>query len=115
MIVEVPDNPADPETAALNLIVELPTEFTPSNGAFREVLQDYCGLLQAEGAFADLTWPDAKQVAAAVSFDACTNDDAAGSLRGRAAAAQSGRDGMPWEDRDGVVRALNIAAEVLTW
>ena len=108
----VPSNPADPETAALDLIVQLPTNVLHSN-AFREVLQDYCGVLQAEGAFAGLSRDDAKQIAAAVSFDICTRDDATAFIRGRAARALAGTDNMPWRNPEGAARAMNIAATAL--
>jgi hypothetical protein len=81
--------------------------------ALTEVLQDYCGVLHAEGCFAGLSWADAKAIAAAVSFDVVTGDDAADFLRNRARNALSGADNMPWENRDGAARALNIAATVL--
>ena len=58
----VPDQPADPETAALEMIVRLPADILGST-AFTTVLQDYCGVLHAENCFAGLTWVDAKQVA----------------------------------------------------
>jgi hypothetical protein len=110
----VPDNPADPEAAALDLIVRLPGEFLRTN-AFTAALQDYCGALDAEGAFAGLSWPDAQQIAAAVSFDICVRgvSDAEAFIRNRARNALSGADGMPWNNRQGAARALNIAATVL--
>jgi hypothetical protein len=48
------NEPADPEAAALDLIVTAAEEATGST-AFREVLQDFCGLLHAQGALAGLT------------------------------------------------------------
>lgn len=80
--------------------------------AQRIVLQDYCGILHAEGAFTGLSWPDAKQ-GAAVSFDAGTRGNAAEVLRNRARNALAGVDGMPWLDRESVTRALNIVATVM--
>jgi hypothetical protein len=77
------------------------------------VLQDYCGVLHAEGAFAGLAWDDAKAIAAAVSWDVIARDDAADFLRNRARNALAGADNMPWVDREGAARALNIAATVL--
>lgn len=114
-----PDNPADPEAAALELIVRLPTSISErlTAAAFisglTEVLQDYCGMLQAEGAFAGLSWADAKPVAAAICFDICNRDDAAAFLRWRASKILGGGDNMPWENRDGAARAFTIAAEVM--
>ena len=64
---------------------------------------------------AGLGWPDAKNIAAAVSFDVCTRDDAADFLRNRARNVLAGTDNMPWENREGAARALNIAAAVLTF
>lgn len=78
--------PADPEAAALELIVQAAEAATGST-AFRAVLQDLAGPLHAEGALAGLAWVDARLVAATVSFDVCTAADPAGSLRRRAAAA----------------------------
>jgi hypothetical protein len=50
----VPDNPADPEAAAgSKLIVRMPS-LVMHTEAFTTVLQDYCGALHAEGAFAGL-------------------------------------------------------------
>jgi hypothetical protein len=108
----VPDNPSDPEAAALELIVRLP-EDVMHTAAFTTVLQDYCGALHVEGAFAGLSWADAKDVAAAVSFDMCIRDDAEAFIRHRARNALAGTDGMLWENRQGAARALDIAATVL--
>jgi hypothetical protein len=77
------------------------------------VLQDYCGALHVKGAFAGLSWADAKQIAAAVSFDMCTREDAEWFIRNRARNALSGADHMAWENREGSARALNVAATVL--
>jgi hypothetical protein len=67
----------------------------------------------AEGALNGLGWPDAGQVAATISFDAIVADDPSVTLRSRAQLVLAGRDGQPWCDRAGVVRALNVAATVL--
>ena len=69
----VPDNPADPEAAALDLIERLPADILHT-GAFTEVLQDYCSVPHADGAFAGLEWADARQIAAAVSWDCVTGE-----------------------------------------
>ena len=108
----VPANPCDPEAAALDLIVQLPAQLLDTH-AFTAVLQDLCGLLHAEGAFAGLSWDDARQVAAAVSFDVAQRDDAADFLRSRARNVLAATDNVPWQNRDGAARALNIAATVL--
>jgi hypothetical protein len=47
----VPDDPADPEAAALELIVRLPADIMDTD-AFTSVLQDFCGVLHVERAFA---------------------------------------------------------------
>jgi hypothetical protein len=88
-----PDNPPDPEAAALDLIVRLPADILHTT-ALSTVLQDYCGVLHAEGAFAGLSWDDAKNIAAAVSFDVVTRDDAADFIRNRARNALAGSDNM---------------------
>ena len=111
-VYKVPENPADPEAAALELIVRLPQQILHRDD-FTPVLQDYCSILDAEEAFAYLSWADAKQVAAAVSFDIVSRDDAQEFIANRARNILSGRDGIEWDDRDGAVRAFNIAAEVL--
>ena len=108
----VPDSPADVEAAALELIVRLPGQIMHTE-ALAEVLQDYAGVLHAEGCFAGLSWDDAKAVAAAVSFDAVTRDDSADCLRNRARNVLAGTDNMPWHNRQAAARALNIAATVL--
>jgi hypothetical protein len=114
-VYTVPDDPADPEAAALELIVRIPCVVLEPDfpEQLTEALQDYAGALHVEGAFVGLSWEDAKQIAAAVAFDAVMRDDAADFLRGRAARASAGTDNMPWRDRDGAVRAMNIAATVL--
>jgi hypothetical protein len=108
----VPDNPADPEAAALELIVRLPAEILHTEG-FTPILQDYCALLQMECAFAGLSWADAKNIAAAISLDLTSRDDAEAFIRNRARNVLGRRDGMEWDDRDGAARALNVAATVL--
>jgi hypothetical protein len=116
----VPDNPADPEAAALELIVcmptSAPTRLTEAAEAagLAEVLQDYTGMLHAEGAFAGLSWADAKPVAAAICFDICLRENAVDFMRWRAGKILGGgTDNMPWCSREGAARALNIAATVL--
>jgi hypothetical protein len=108
----VPDSPADPEAAALELIVRLPADILHT-GAFRDVLQDYCSVSDAEGAFAGLSWADAKNIAAAVSFDVVTRYDAADFIRNRARNVLADTDNMDWQNREAAARALNIAATVL--
>jgi hypothetical protein len=107
----IPDDPPDPETAALELIVRLPQLL--NTDAFTQVLQAYYGLLHLEGAFTGLPWADAKQIAAAISFDVMTRDDPAAVLRSRVDDVLAGRYGMSWKNPERAVRALNIAATAL--
>jgi hypothetical protein len=116
----VPDNPADPEAAALELIVRMPSSISPrlaveaAAAGLTEILQDYCGVRQAEGAFAGLSWANAKPIAAPICFDdICNRDNAAGFLRWRASNILGAADNMVWQDREAAARALNIAATVL--
>lgn len=111
MTITVDPPPTNPESAALELLVRSAETATGST-AFRAVLQDVAGLLQAESALAGLAWEDARLVAAAVSFDACTAADPVGLLRGRAAAVRAGRSPR-CNNPAGVARALDVAAEVL--
>lgn len=104
--------PADPEVAALDLIVQAAEAATGST-AFRAVLQDLAGALHAEGALAGLAWGDARLVAAAISYDACMVDDPARSLRSRAVSMRAGRPRVRCANRAGVARALDVAATVL--
>jgi hypothetical protein len=50
-------------TYTVPLIVRMPAEVLHTE-AFRDVLRDYCSALDAEGAFARLSWADAKQIGA---------------------------------------------------
>ena len=111
----VPTNPTDVEAAALELIVRLPREVLTDEcpDELTAALQDYAGVLHAEGAFAGLSWADAKAIAAAVSFDVMQRDDAADFLRNRARNVLAGTDNMEWHNREHAARALNIAATVL--
>ncbi|EFG74172.1 hypothetical protein HMPREF0591_5925 [Mycobacterium parascrofulaceum ATCC BAA-614] len=103
--------PADPESAALDLLVQAAEDATGST-AFRAVLQDLAGLLHADDALAGLAWADAQLVAAAVSFDVCTAADPVGSLRRRAAAVRAGRRPC-CANPAGIAQALDAAATVL--
>lgn len=108
-VVDTPS--ADPESAALDLLVRAAETATGST-AFRAVLQDVAGVLHAEGALSGLEWSDARLVAAAVSFDTCTADDPVRSLRRRAATVRAGR-GPRCVNPVGVAQALDVAATVL--
>jgi hypothetical protein len=48
-----------------------------------------------------------------VAFDAVTRDHAADFLRNQARNVLAGTDNLPWQNRQGAARALNIAAAVL--
>lgn len=90
MTITVDTPPTDPETAALDLIVQAAEDATGST-AFRAVLQDLAGLLHAENALSGLMWVDARPVAGTVSFEVCTATDPVGSLCRRAAVVRAGR------------------------
>jgi hypothetical protein len=108
----VPDDPADPHAAALELIVRLPETVLHDGGA-RTVLQELTGMLDAEDAFAGMSWHDAKHAATAIVIDALRRDDAPGFLRARAERALDGTDNMSWDDRAKMAHTLSIAAMVL--
>jgi hypothetical protein len=61
---EVPDSPADPEAAALELIVRMPGEVLHTPAHMRDVLQEFCGMLQLEGCFAGAKFENGKLVEA---------------------------------------------------
>jgi hypothetical protein len=61
----VPDDPADPEAAAYELIVRLPEAVLRDSGV-REILQELAAMLDAEAAFDGLSWHDAKHAASAI-------------------------------------------------
>ncbi|TDL01548.1 amino acid aminotransferase [Mycobacterium paragordonae] len=103
--------PADPETAALDLIVRI-GEAVPGAVALRGALQDFAGALHVEGALAGLTTAaDARLAAATIAEAACTADDSVAALRIRAAAIRAGC----WDcaHPDGLAQALDGAATVL--
>ncbi|BCP05884.1 amino acid aminotransferase [Mycobacterium sp. 5-140-3-2] len=106
-----PADPADPEAAALELIVEA-AEAATGSAAFRAVLQELAGLLQVEGALAGLTWRDAKLAAAAIAFDVVMSPTPARSLRTR-----TNRILDEWPatvEQASVARALNTAAALVS-
>jgi hypothetical protein len=108
----VPDNPADPEAAALELIVrstEVLDDPVVSAG-----VQEFALLLDVEGAFTGMSWPDARGAATLIAFDSVLLlSKAVDSLRRRATDALAGCDRGLWQDRGAAARALNIAAKVL--
>lgn len=109
----VPDDPADPETAALELIVRIPGDMLGHDWPPRDALQDFASLLHAEGCFAGMSWHDARHAATAIIYDAINCDDAAAFLRGRTQRVLDGSDNMEWDDPVGMARALTIAAGLL--
>jgi hypothetical protein len=111
MTTTISTPPANPESAALDFLVQA-AEAATGGTAFRGVLQDLAGLLHAEGALSGLAWEDARLVAGTVSFDACAAADPVGSLRRHAAAVRAGR-GPRCVDPAGIAQALDVAANVL--
>ena len=117
----VPDQPADPETAAYELIVRVPCDLLGGGAPeLRETLQLLASALHAESAFSGMTWNDAKAVAVAVAFDALHADDIAQNLRARAHAVattvpdENGtRCGVGWNEPARAVHALEVAARVV--
>ncbi|WP_125078048.1 hypothetical protein [Mycobacterium sp. P7213] len=103
--------PSDVERAALDLMVQVATQC--GGAGFVALVQDLCGVLQLEGAFAGMSWADAKHVAAAAVVDAYSRDDAADFMRLRAELAESGGDGMTWDDDAAVARSLRIVARAV--
>jgi hypothetical protein len=108
----VPDHPADPEAAALELIVRVPEEITNDSSA-RVILQELTAMLEVEAAFTGMSWHDAKHAATAIVVDALHRDNAGESLRGRAQRVLAGTDGITWDDPAKMARALTIGATVL--
>ncbi|MGV0740319.1 amino acid aminotransferase [Mycobacterium syngnathidarum] len=103
--------PADPETAALDLIVRI-AEAVPGAGALRAALHDFAGALHIEAALGGLvTMADARLAAATIAEAACTADDPVGALRIRGAAIRAGC----WDcaDPESLAQALDGAATVL--
>ena len=91
---------------ALDRIVTLPVSLT-TGYVHRQLLRE---LLDESGVFEGLSWPDAQMVADAISAD-LGRHNGDGVLRSRARKVLGGYE--DWDDRAGVVRALNAAAEVL--
>jgi hypothetical protein len=108
----VPDHPADPEAAALELIVRMPEAVMRDAGA-REILQELTAMLEVEGTFTGMSWFDAKHAAVAIVVDALERDDAHTFLLARAERARNGSDGMRWDDPTAMARALTIGAKLM--
>jgi hypothetical protein len=107
-----PDHPADPEAAALELIVRVPEEIT-NDSSVRAILQELTAMLQVEDTFTGMSWHDAKHAATAIVVDALHRDSAGESLRGRAQRVLAGTDGITWDSPAKMARALSTAATVL--
>jgi hypothetical protein len=67
----------------------------------------------AEGALAGLVWADARLTAAAIAYDALTDDDPVGSLRIRAGSMRAGYWDRHCANPEGIAQALDVAATVL--
>ncbi|MCF6386528.1 amino acid aminotransferase [Mycobacterium sp. MBM] len=112
-VYAVPDSPADPVSAALELIVRVPADLLGVEH-LRAALQELTLMLDAADAFVGLTWLDARQVAAAVAYDACSGQDAAVSMRRRAVNVRSDSGRTVWDNPVRAAAALDIAAEVMS-
>jgi hypothetical protein len=64
----IPDDPANPEAAALDLVVRSAEELGDPDDT--SGLQEFALLLEVEGAFAGMSWPDAREAAKVIAFDA---------------------------------------------
>ena len=81
--------PADPETAALDLLARI-ADAVPGAAALRLSLQHLASALHVDGALAGLaTMADARLAAATIAEAACAADDPVGTLRIRAAATRA--------------------------
>jgi hypothetical protein len=108
-----PTNPADVEARALEWLVAVPNAVMKGDAAIRPALQDIAGLLQLEGVFGGLAWPDAQRVAILVLLAVVNCVDPVAALRDRAQLVLTEGDEDVWEDRPEVVRSMNVAANVL--
>lgn len=112
LVYAVPDNPVDPVSAAMELIVRVPADLLGC-GHLRAALQELTLMLDTAEAFTGLTWLDAKQVAAAVAYDVCSGEDPAACLSRRARNVRSGNSGTLWNHPQRAAEALDTAAEVM--
>lgn len=102
---------ADPESAALDLIIRI-GEAVPGAVALHASLRHLASALHIEGALACVaTLADARVAAATITEAICTSDDPVGTLRIRAAAMRAGC----WDcaDPQGLAQALDEAATVV--
>jgi hypothetical protein len=105
----IPDPDADPENAALQLIIRLPAKILHTDRRAL-VWHAYAAVLAEEHAFQGLGWPDAKLCASMIAA-AITRPGAADVLLNHARDALAGTDGIAWRNRDLVARAFVIAAD----
>ncbi len=103
--------PADPESAALDLIVQAAEAI--GSIELRAVLENLAGALQVEGALAGLLWDDARLAAVAIAYDALTDDDPVGWLRIRAGSMRAGYWDRHCASPESIAQALDVAAAVL--
>jgi hypothetical protein len=68
-VYTVPTNPADPEAAALELIVRVPSDILGHDSPPRDALQDFVSLLDAENCFIGMSWHDARHAATVSIYD----------------------------------------------
>jgi hypothetical protein len=108
-----PTDPADVEAHALEWLVAIPRTVVKSDAAIRPALQDIAGLLQLEGVFGGLVWPDAQRVAILLLLAVVNCVDPVAALRDRAHLVLTEGDEDVWGDRAEVVRSMNVAASVL--
>ena len=111
----VPDNPTDPEAAALELIVRVPQAILANRGELAvatritEVLQDYCSVLDAKGASRTCRGPTrglSPWRSAGTPATATTPQTSSGTVRATYSSAPT-----TWrQNRERSARALNIAA-----
>jgi hypothetical protein len=112
MTISIPDNPADTNVAACELIVRLPETITGDTAA-RGFFEHLAAMLDRENAFTGLSWHDAKRAATAIWADVLGRDSDADFLRARAERARNGSDGICWNEPAKTARAFSIAAMVL--
>jgi hypothetical protein len=104
----IPDPDADPENAALQLIIRLPAKILHTDRRAL-VWHAYAAVLAEEHAFQGLGWPDAKLCASMIAA-AITRPGAGDVLCNHARDALAGTDGIAWRNRERVARAFVIAA-----
>ena len=108
-----PTDPADAEARTLQWLVAVPNTVMKADAAIRPALQDITGLLQLEGVFGGLAWPDAQRVAILLLLAVVNHVDRVAAMRDRAHLVLTQGDEDVWEDRTAVVRSMNVAATVL--